>query len=110
MLDLLLCSGPTDLDLDLLLTGLLGLDAALPAEAGVLDLVLLILGSAGVLDLLLVGDIVPLLGDLELVLPPLLLDGVLDLLLGDLVNMAPLGDLVTAACLGWVLDLVLLLL
>lgn len=80
-MDLLLCSGPTDLDLDLLLTGLQGLDAALPAGAGVLDLVLLLLGRAGVLDLLLVGDLVHLLGDLDLALPPLLLDGVLDLLL-----------------------------
>ena len=109
-MDLLLCSGPTDLDLDLLLTGLQGLDAALLAGAGVLDLVLLLLGRVGVLDLLLVGDLVPLLGDLDLALPPLLLGGVLDLLLGDLVNVAPLGNLVTAACLGWVLDLVLLLL
>ena len=109
MLDLFLCSGPRDLDLDLLLAGLLGLDAALPAETGVLDLVLLLLGRVGVLALLLVGDLVPLLGDLDLVLGPLLLDGVLDLLIGDLVAVVLLGDLVTAACLAWVLDLVLLL-
>ena len=50
----------------------------------------------------------PLLRDLDLVLPPLL-DGVLDLLLGDLVAVVLLGDLVTAACLAWVLDLDLLL-
>ena len=51
----------------------------------------------------------PLLRDLDLVLPPLLPDGVLDLLLGDLAAVVLLGDLVTAACLAWVLDLDLLL-
>ena len=104
-----LCSGPRDLDLDLPLAGLLGLDAALPAGTGFLDLVLLLLGRVGVLALLLVGDLVPLLRDLDLVLPPLLPDGVLDLLLGDLAAVVLLGDLVTAACLAWILDLVLLL-
>ena len=107
MLDLFLCSGARDLDL--LLAGLLSLDAALLAGAGVLDLVLLLLGRVGVLTLLLVGDLVPLLRDLDLVLPPLLPDGVLDLLLGDLAAVVLLGDLVTAACLAWILDLVLLL-
>jgi hypothetical protein len=107
MLDLFLCSGARDLDL--LLAGLLSLDAALPAGTGVLDLGLLLLGRVGVLTLLLVGDLVPLLRDLDLVLPPLLPDGVLDLLLGDLAAVVLLGDLVTAACLAWILDLVLLL-